>query len=66
MNIDNVDISTYWVPGNADIPQNEMADQLTKVVYARHASTSTVNQNTTMSKAYKAIKDRTLCRLNKR
>ena len=66
MNIDNVDINIYWVPGNADTPQNEMADQLTKVVYARHASTPIVNQNTTMSKAYKAIKDRTLCRLNKR
>ena len=42
-----------------------MADHLAKVG-AKHASTSTVNHSITMSEAYKAIKDITLSKWNKR
>ena len=61
----NLDIHIYWVPGHAEIQQNEMADHLAKVG-ARHVSISTATHSTTMSEACKAIKDITLCKWNKR
>ena len=61
----HLDINIFWVPGHAEIPQNEMADHLAKVG-AKHASTSAVNHSITMSEAYKAIKDITLSKWNKR
>jgi hypothetical protein len=61
----NLDIKIFWVPGHADIPQNEMADYLAKVG-ARHASASTAVHSITMSEAQKAIKDITLCKWKKR
>ena len=55
----------FLVPSHADLPQNEMADYLAKAK-VRHASISVLNPSLTMIKAFKAIKDMTMCKKNRR
>ena len=51
-----VDINLYWVPGHAEIAQNEIADQLAKLG-AQQAATTSLSHPLTSSEAFKSIKE---------
>ena len=46
----------YWVPGHAEIAQNEIADQLAKLG-AQQAATTSLSHPLTSSEAFKSIKE---------